>query len=61
MLPACGRPAPPDVLLVTFDTTRWKSAEGVLNQLGVPAGIQTAVTTLFGSKLKVKGQGGPTP
>ena len=46
-------------------TFKWsyscKSAEDVMNQLGVPAGIQPAVTALFDSKFKVKGQGGPTP
>jgi len=44
-------------------TYKWsyscKSADDVQNQLGVPPGLKTHITTLFGSKFKVKGQGGP--
>jgi len=44
-------------------TFKWsyscKSADDVLNQLSVPPGLKTYIIGLFGSKFKVKGQGGP--
>ncbi len=38
-----------------------KSADDVMDQLSVPAGLKPYIAGLFGSKFKVKGQGGPTP
>jgi hypothetical protein len=46
-------------------TFKWsyscKSADDVMTQLNVPAGIRPSIVALFGSKFKVKGQGGPMP